>query len=125
MAIATIVINSKTYTPVSFQNGVLTYEETSGGIPTGFSQLTAQLRRPDREGGAYRLDLRLTVPVVAAEDTDCVCAGGLLRKEIHRSLTEIPNNGTTAERTDVQVRIKDLYANASIIAMLKDLTMPA
>lgn len=132
MAIANVVLNTKTYTPQSSTGSKVVWAETSGGVPTGFSLLSMELRNPplstDRaKAGAspFRVTLILDVPVVATEDTDCVCAGGILRWERCRIQVEIPQNGTTAERTDVGLRIKDLLANAQVQATLANLVMPA
>lgn len=124
MAIANVVLNTKTYTFASDQGGIITWLEQSGGIPTGFSALTLALRQPNKQGSPYRLEMRLGVPTVAAVDSSCTCTGDVLRSEDARIVVEIPVNGTTAERTDVGLRLKDLLANTQVQAALASLTRP-
>jgi len=124
MTIASVVLNTKTYTFASDQGGIISWQETSGGIPTGFSQLTMALRTPNKPGSPYRLDMRLGVPVVATSDSTCACTGAVLRHEDARIIVEIPDSGTTAERTDVGLRLKDLLANTQVQAALATLVRP-
>lgn len=124
MAIANVVLNTKTYTYASDQGGIITWLETSGGIPTGFSRISLALREPNASGSPYRMELRLSLPVVAEDDSECACTGAILRHEDARVVVEIPNNGTTAERTDFGLRLKDLLANAQVQAALATLVRP-
>lgn len=123
MAIANVVLNTKTYTFASDQSGIITWNETSGGIPTGFSKLTLALREPSKDG-PFRLEMRLGMPVVAAVDSACSCTGEVLRHEDARVVVEIPQTGSTAERTDYGLRLKDLLANAQVQAALATLVRP-
>lgn len=124
MAIASVVLNTKTYAVESDQNGIITWSETSGGIPTGFSKLTMALRQPAKAGSPFRLDLRLSLPVVATADSACSCTGSVLRHEDARILVEIPDSGSTAERTDFGLRLKDLLADTQVQAALATLVRP-
>ncbi len=124
MAVANVVLNTKTYAFTSDQGGIITWQEQSGGIPTGFSSLTLALRTPAKTGSPYRLDMRLSLPVVATVDSSCSCIGTVLRYEEARVLVEIPDSGTTAERTDFGLRMKDLLANAQVQAAFASLTRP-
>lgn len=126
MAIANVVLNTKTYTYSSDQAGIITWLETSGGIPTGFSRLTMSLREPNdpTKGSPHRVDLRLRVPIVADESSICNCVGEILRWEDVRISVEIPSSGTTAERTDFALRLKDLLANAQVQSALASLVRP-
>lgn len=128
MAIANVVLNTKTYTYASDQAGIITWLERSGGIPSGFSVLTASLNGPSNpskdDAGPWRMQLNLKLPVVATVDSSCACIGSVLRYEQARVTVEIPNSGTTAERTDFGLRIKDLMADAQVQAMFASLTRP-
>jgi hypothetical protein len=129
MAIANVVLNTKTYTPVKSTGSKIDFVEASGGIPTGFSRLSFELRNPQsvdpKKGSPYRAEFVLDLPVVAASDSDCACTGDILRWEKARVLVELPQTGTTAERTDFALRLKDLAANAQFQAVLTSLTMPS
>ncbi len=124
MAIANLTLNTVTYTYASDVAGVITWLATAGGIPTGFSPVTLALRNPAKFGSPYRLDLRMALPVVATADSACSCTGAVLRSENVRIIAEIPDSGTTAERTDFGLRVKDLVANAQVQAALASLTRP-
>lgn len=117
-----IVLNSKTYTFDGFdRNGVAVYTERSGGVPTSFSVLTFGL-----ESGKdiTKITVRLSVPVVATDDSDCSCAGTVQRVSRFTWMFEEPNTGTTLERTDWQARIEALTATAQFETLLISLVKP-
>lgn len=117
-----IVINSKTYTFDGFdRNGVAVYTERSGGVPTSFSVLTFGI---ETGKDATKLTIRLSVPVVAEDDSDCSCAGTVQRVSRFTWTLEEPNTGTTTERTDWQARIEALTATAQFEAFLINLVKP-
>lgn len=129
MAIANVVLNTKTYTPVKSTGQKIDFVEASGGIPTGFSRLSLELRSPNsgdpKKGSPYRAEFVLDLPVVAAVDSECACVGDILRWTKSRVLVEIPQTGTTAERVDFGLRLKDLAADTQVQAILSSLTMPS
>lgn len=108
-----ITLDTLTYAVVSNNNGITTWRETSGGVPTSFSPLTARVQAPTKEGGVYRTEWKLKVPVVAATDTACVCAGGVLRFTDITLTVLLPSNSTTAERTHISTCLQNLTANAA------------
>lgn len=117
-----IVINSKTYNFDGYdKNGVAVYTERSGGVPTSFSVLTFGM-----ESGkdVTKITVRLSVPIVALDDSDCSCVGSVLRTSRFTWTLEEPNTGTTAERTDWQARIEELAATAQFSALLINLVKP-
>jgi len=112
MAIPNVTLNTKTYTLSADQNGIIRWAETSGGVPSGFSELTDSLRGPlaNVKSPAFRVDSQLIVPVVAVADTACVCAGGILR-DMRFNVQVLWNpQSTVAERTDGALRFKDWVA---------------
>lgn len=120
-----ITLNTKVYNFSGFdQNGVSVFQEVSGGVATAFSYLTCRVQ-PGNSGKDSTVRWRLTMPIVAATDSECGCAGTVVRTfryEDGRSV--IPATATLAERTDFQVRVKDLAACAQFIASYKDLVQP-
>lgn len=124
MSAPNLVLNGKTYTFDSDVSGVITWSDKTGGIPAGFSKVTASLRPSAKSTSPYRVDLRIDIPILAAEDSSCACTGEVLRWETGRISVEIPFTGTTAERTDAATRLKDLIADATVQAMLISLTRP-
>jgi hypothetical protein len=101
-----IVLNSKTYNPDGFDaNAVSNYSERSSGTPSGYSGLTwSTSRTAEYQKGK----IGLTIPVVATTDSDCSCAGAVLRTYRLRVESEEPVTGTLAERQDLLDRIQDL-----------------
>ena len=124
MAVANIVLNTKTYAFSSDQGGIITLLDQSGGIPNGFSELTISLTPPQKGGAVYRAKFGLGLPVVALVDSSCSCVGAIQRFERGSMTFDIPVNGTLAERTDFALRAKDLLANVQIQALLASLTRP-
>jgi hypothetical protein len=117
-----IVINGKTYNFDGFdRNGVAVYTERSGSVPTSFSVLTFGI---ETGKDVSKITVRLSVPIVATDDSDCSCAGSVLRVSRFTWTLEEPNTGTTADRTDWQARIEELTATAQFSALLISLVKP-
>ncbi len=121
-----ITLNSKTYNFVGYdRNGVSVYQETSAGVPTGFSYLTCRVFPASGKEPA-KVRWRLTMPVVAAADTEFVPAGSILRTyEYDEGRVNIAANGTSAERTDFSARIISLVSTAQYIATYTTLVQPS
>lgn len=121
-----ITLNTKVYNPVGFnQNGQFVYSETSGGVPSSFSYLTAKVNAGTGKADST-VKWNLSVPVVATVDSDCACAGEVLRTGYVRIEITEPAGCTLAERTDWYLRIKDLTGVATQYASsVKDLTQPS
>lgn len=121
-----ITLNSKTYNFVGFdRNGVSTYQETSAGVPSGFSYLTCRII-PGTKDAATRVRWRLTMPVVAVSDSDCSCAGSVLRTySFDEGRIDIPATGTATERADFQARVTALAATTQYIASVTTLVQPS
>lgn len=121
-----ISLNSKTYNFVGFdRNGVSIYQETSAGVPTGFSYLTCRVS-PATAKETAKVRWRLTMPVVAADDSSCSCTGAVLRTYTYdEGRIDIPGTGSSAERTDFGLRLKDLVATTQYQASITSLTQPS
>lgn len=120
-----IVLNGKTYNFAGFdQNGVSLFKETSSGVPGGFSYLTCRVS--DATGGANaKVVWRLTMPILAPEDSSCSCEGNVLRTyRFDDGKITIPATGTVAERTDFQARIEALTATTQYEASIVSLVQP-
>lgn len=124
MAVANVVLNTKAYAFSSDTQGIITWLDKSGGIPTGFQRLTASIKEPTSVGSPYRIQLGLVKPVVAAADSACSCVGDILRQSTLRVTIEVPSNSSAAERTDLGLSFKDLAADAQIQAMITGLVRP-
>lgn len=124
MAVANVVLNTKTYAYSSDQAGIITWLDKSGGIPTGFQKLTAKITDSQTVDTPIRISWQLYKPVVAAVDSACTCTGEVLRTSSCRILIEESANGTSAERTDLGLSIKDLAADTQFQAMVTALTRP-
>lgn len=118
-----IVLNTKTYNYDGFDpNGVVDYMERAGGVPSSFSLLAfGQNQTPQY----VKNSVKLTIPIVATEDSDCQCAGSVLRVYRLRVELEEPVNGTLAERTDLLLRLQGLVLTAQFESFVKNLVKPA
>lgn len=124
MAIADLTLNTVTYAYNSDQNGVITWLDASGGIPTGFSSVDLSVRAPNKGGTAWRVEANFYHPVVATDDSACSCTGTVLRSEAAKIVVNLPVSGTTAERLDDALRIKDFVATTAFQNALKTLVRP-
>lgn len=125
MAITALTLNTKVYSLQSDQGGIITWSETSGGIPTGFSDASLSLRKPAKAGSPWRIELHLDLPQIAEVANECACPGQILASEKARVIVELPGTATTAIRTDFGLRLKDLMANAQIQATIANLVRPS
>lgn len=113
MTVGNLTLNTKTYTYSTDANGVIGWQESSGGIPTGFSHATSQLLPPrGAKNPAYRMEWRLSLPVVAASTDECMCTGEVLRSSTATFTVLFPPTSSVAERTDFALRLKDLVASS-------------
>ena len=119
-----ITLNSKVYNFAGFDTQQLSnYVNRDSGVPTGFSRLTARV--DDGQGSANtKVRWKLKVPVVASEDSECSCAGALLRDYIVDIVVTVPPGSTSAERTDLEVRITDLVASPEFSGSITNLVQP-
>lgn len=120
-----IVLNGKTYNFAGFdQNGVSMYKETSTGIPGGFSYLSCRVT--DATGSANaKVVWRLTMPILAPEDSACACEGNVLRTyRYDDGKVTIPQGSLSAERTDFLARIQALVDTTQYASSITSLVQP-
>lgn len=120
------VLNGKTYSSVGFDaNGVSVFQESSSGIPGGFSYLSCRVTIAKSGDAPSKVVWRLTMPILASEDSACGCSGNVLR--LYRyddGKITIPAGSLAAERTDFEARLQDLYADAAYTASIVNLVQP-
>lgn len=120
-----ITLNSKVYDFAGFDAQSLSnYKYTAGGIPTGFGRLTAKVD----DGGISantKVRWKLKVPVVATEDSECACVGGVLREYIVDIVITVPPGSLSAERTDLEAQLGDLVASSQFATSITSLTQPS
>jgi len=117
-----IVLNSKTYAGIGFnQNGQSVFKESSAGVPSGFSYLTEKVNAGTGTADSS-IKWNLSIPVIATEDSDCSCAGSLLRTYYARVEVTIPAGSTAAERTDLLARVQNLVDTTQFADSVRDLT---
>lgn len=120
-----ITLNTKTYDNVGFnQNGQFAYSEKSAGIPSGFSYLTSKVGTGTGKSDST-VKWNLSLPIVATSDSDCSCAGDVLRTSYIRLEITLPAGSQLAERQDLRLRLKDLVASAQFIAAIDNLVQPS
>lgn len=118
---ANVTLNSVVYAPAGTTNGVSSWYNRSGGSGASFSKLSEKVTAPSGTTPVVRELFTLDVPVVATEDTACVCAGGLLRTSTVQISVWVPQNSTSAERLDLFARITDLVSSTPFQNAVKNL----
>lgn len=119
-----ITLNSHVYSYDGFTNQAISqYSDRSGGVPSSFSPLTSKVEDGSSSSNT-KVRWKLKVPVVATVDSECSCAGTLLREYITDIVITVPPGSTAAERTDLEARISDLVASPEFSASIISLVQP-
>jgi len=116
-----VTLNAIVYAPAGVTGGVASWMDRSSGLPNGFSLLTERFTIPSAGGPVFKTEFKLTIPVIAATDTSCVCAGDLLRSSTVIITVLEASTSTAAERLDVFNRIRDLVASVPFSDAVKNL----
>lgn len=116
---SSITLNTKVYTGIGFnQNGQSVFKEVSAGVPSGFSYLTDKVTTNTGKTDST-VKWNLSIPIVASADSDCSCAGDVLRTYYVRVEVTAPAGSTAEERLDVYTRLKDLVATTAFSDSVK------
>lgn len=119
-----ITLNSKVYNAIGWnQNQQFVYNETSAGVPSGFSYLTTKVGLGTGKTNTM-VKWNLTMPIVALEASECACPGDPLRSYFGKFELTIPAGSTLAERTDYYDRIVALVATTEFANSVKGLVQP-
>jgi hypothetical protein len=120
-----IVLDGLTYDNVGFnQNGQFVYSEKSAGVPSGFSYLTTKVASGTGKADTV-VKWNLSKPVVATEDSECACAGTVLRSYYVKIEVTIPPGSTAAERIDINDAIQSLVATTQWNGSIESLIQPS
>jgi hypothetical protein len=108
-----LTLNTKVYSPAYYRGDVAAWMNRDAGVSAGFSLLTQRVYTAagGQGKGAVHSVHKLTVPIVATTDSDCSCAGTLLREsgvEVHGWFAP---GSSVAERTDILERFRSLVAS--------------
>jgi len=122
---ANIVLNTKTYSGNGVVNGIASYTERSAGVAGGFSPLTMSVSLPSGDKAKSRAHVKIGMPIVATEASECACPGATLRRADADLNVRMDPTLSLAERTDFALRLKDLVASSEFQAMLISLQQPA
>lgn len=120
---SSVTLNTVVYSVAGFANGVAMYVSRVAGVLAGFARLKVSYKEPT-SGTQTKIDFNLSIPVVSTEDSDCSCAGTLLRTNSAVVSVWVASTSTTAERENLARQIKDLTASAMFVAAVKDLDPP-
>lgn len=116
-----ITLNTKIYNGIGFNpNGQFVYSETSGGVASSFSYVTNKVTVGTGKSDST-VKWNLSLPVVATADSECSCAGSVLRTDYARIEVTVPAGATAAERLDLEKRISDLVASPEFKASISAL----
>jgi hypothetical protein len=121
---ANLSLNSVTFVPTGVSGRVAGWIYRSDGVPSGFQEVSISLPNPSGTAKVYRLTAKLSVPTVQAEDTDCACAGDVLRTGNVTIEALLPLTSTTAERTDLLEKLQDLVADTQFVSAIENLVLP-
>lgn len=120
-----ITLDSLVYDNVGFnQNGQFVYSEKSAGVPSGFAYLTTKVNTGTGKSDSV-VKWNLSRPIVATEDSECACAGDVLRTYYVKLEITIPAGSTAAERVDIDDQIQSLVATSQWIASVETLVQPS
>ena len=120
-----IVLDGLTYDNVGFnQNGQFVYSEKSAGVPSGFAYLTTKVNTGTGKSDSV-VKWNLSRPIVATADSDCTCAGDVLRTYYVKMEITIPAGSTAAERVDLGDQIQALVTTSQWIGSVESLTQPS
>lgn len=118
---ANLTLNTVSYVPTGVVAGLAGWINRGSGVPGAFSRASISVNDPGPSGKVYRVTAKLALPTVAATDTDCACAGDVLRTDNVTVEFLLPVSSTTAERTDFYLRLKDLVASAPFVDAVENL----
>lgn len=121
-----IVLNTKTYSFRGFlaPNSISSYLETSGGVPSSFSNLTCKVEDGGSKGNT-KVRWKLKVPTVETASSACACPGDVLMDDYVDLVITLSPNTTAAKRTDILTRLQELVLKAEFTASVNSLTQPS
>lgn len=120
-----ITLNTKAYAFAGFDStNQSTYVHRPAGQTTGWSVLSARVI-PGTSKTATKVNWKLKLPVIATEEAACKCPGELLRETTVNITVTTAASSTTAELTDISLRVKDLAASPEFLATLASLIQPS
>lgn len=118
---ANITLNTVVYAPGGVDaSGTAVWTNRTSGYGAGFARFKEKFTDATK-GDVVRMVFSGDIPIVAAVDTDCSCAGGLLRTSTWQLSVWVPASSTAAERLDLYNRIKDSLVSAPVIAGIQNL----
>jgi len=110
---AAVTFNTIVYSPNGVTGNVAVWANRSSSFGTGFTYFKEDFS-PSTKGGQVKMLFSLDVPIVAATDTGFVAAGTVLRRSTVQLSCWLAADSTSAERTDVYNRLKDLVLSAPV-----------
>ena len=110
---ANLTLNTKVYTPRGRQPSgpVMQWGLLDASFGSAFTTVEESVVGPDAKG-VYRAKWKLVVPKLATADSACACIGGELGKTTVNIDVTSNSEFTTADLTDIGLRVKDLVATA-------------
>jgi hypothetical protein len=110
---AAVTFNAVVYSPNGVTGNTAVWANRSSSFGTGFSYFKEDFSQSSK-GGQVKMLFSLDVPIVAAADTGFVAAGTVLRRSTVQLSSWMAPDSTSAERTDVYNRAKDLILSAPV-----------
>lgn len=120
-----ITLNAKVYNFAGFNtNGQSVYKYTGGSFPSSFSYLTDKVNTGTGKADST-VRWNLSVPHVAESSSECACEGTVLGTDYVRIELSVSPITTSAGRTDLWTRVRDLVASPEFKATVESLTQPS
>lgn len=118
---------AKTFLPRGADAALAIWKDTSPGISIGMPGITLSNRESEGSNGAYRVEVRLTIPVLETISGD---AGGytpspkVAYKMFFKGEFVSPSRATLQNRKDLVALAKNLLADAVISETIVDFNPP-
>lgn len=127
---ANLTLNTVVYNGLGVVNSLASWVARGTGIAAGFAWVKARVNLdPDnlgqKNGSKYvRIRWNGNIPILATADSSCACTGEVLRFSDFDITIRAAADSTTAERTDLALRLKDLTASTEFQSSVINLQQP-
>lgn len=119
---ANITLNTKVYTGQGVVNALATWLNTATGVFASFAFVKARVNPSDPK--FVRIKWTGNLPTVATADSACACVGEVLYFSDFEITVRCARSSSTAERTDLALRMKDLVATTEFQSSIINYIQP-
>lgn len=117
IADAAVAPVTHTFAPVTTDGSRAELANRAASIPAGFENLSLELKKPASATGAYRLIGKMSLPtVVTVNGIDTVVRQNVVNFDVNMS-----QQSTAQERKNAAKLLSNLFAHATVVAMVDTL----